>query len=230
MRTDGAWSGGSGPCEWLCLSRNIHASFPRKIWHYAVGTAAWNVDDRKTRRLIWTRPETERFDGYFRTDRAFVDTVTLLAANDVSARVNAIQSGQVHFAANRDARAVPLLQSLPTGDIQFASGSGFSGFNMMIDRAPFDNLALRQAMKVAIDREDFIQRIYGGQARLGNDRPVPPSAAEFSSDVPQSVYNPDLAREEWAVFVTIGVGPCVYRDRTAARRRSTIHLWAKCYA
>lgn len=142
--------------------------------------------------------ETERFDGYFRTDRAFVDTVTLLAANDVSARVSAVQSGQVHIAANLDARAVTLLNSLPTVDVQFSGGNGFSGFNMMVDRAPFDNLALRQALKFAINREDFIQRIYSGHARLGNDTPVPPGSVEFAPDVTQAVYDPDRARELYA--------------------------------
>ena len=84
--------------------------------------------------------ETERFDDYFKDDKAHVSTVIILAANDVSARVNAIQSGQVHIASNLDARAVPLLQALPTVNIEFLSGMGFAGFNMMVDRAPFDNL------------------------------------------------------------------------------------------
>ncbi|QBY00888.1 ABC transporter substrate-binding protein [Rhodophyticola sp. CCM32] len=175
-----------------------------------VGTGPYRITNFVPGEIL----ETERFDGYFRTDRAFVDTVTLLAANDVSARVNAIQSGQVHIAGNLDARAVPLLQSLPTVDIQFSTGTGFSGFNMMVDRAPFDNLALRQALKLAIDREDFIQRIYGGHARLGNDNPVPPSAAEFSADVPQSVYDPDRAQ---ALYAQSGhSGPIVLQTSDAA--------------
>lgn len=142
--------------------------------------------------------ETERFDDYFKDDKAHVSTVTILAANDVSARVNAIQSGQVHIASNLDARAVPLLQALPTVNIEFLSGMGFAGFNMMVDRAPFDNLQLRQAMKYAIDREDLIQRLYAGYARLGNDTPVPPNAPEYASSVAQISYDPDRARDLYA--------------------------------
>lgn len=139
--------------------------------------------------------EAARFDDYFKSDKAHVNSVILLAANDVSARINAIQSGQAHIASNLDARAVPLLQALPSVNVEFLSGLGFNGFNMMVDRAPFDNLQLRQAMKYAIDREDFVQRIFGGYARLGNDTPVPPSAAEYASDVTQIAYDPARARE-----------------------------------
>ncbi|MDB9707260.1 ABC transporter substrate-binding protein [Planktotalea frisia] len=142
--------------------------------------------------------EAERFDGYFKADKAFVDTVTILGANDVSARVNAVQSGQAHIAANLDSRTIPLLQSLPTVSVEFMAGLGFTGFNMMVDREPFDNPVLRQALKYAIDRQDIIDRIYGGFARLGNDTPVPPNAAEYAADIPQINYDPDRARDLYA--------------------------------
>jgi peptide/nickel transport system substrate-binding protein len=83
-------------------------------------------------------------------------------------------------------------------NIEFLSGMGFAGFNMMVDRAPFDNLQLRQAMKYAIDREDLIQRLYAGYARLGNDTPVPPNAPEYASSVAQISYDPDRARDLYA--------------------------------
>ncbi|MCI5076878.1 ABC transporter substrate-binding protein [Oricola sp.] len=157
--------------------------------------------------------ETERFDDYFKTGKAHVNTVTILAANDPSARISAIQSGQAHIVGNLDARAVPLLQALPTVNLQFQSGTGFGGFNMMLDRAPFDNALLRQAMKHAIDREDFIQRIYGGHARLGNDTPVPPDAVEYAADVVQIAYDPDRARD---LFKQSGhSGPIVLQTSSA---------------
>lgn len=158
--------------------------------------------------------ETERFDDYFKSGKAHVDTVTILAANDPSARINAIQSGQAHIAGNLDARAVTLLEALPTVDLVFQSGMGFAGFNMMLDRAPFDNALLRRAMKYAIDREDLIQRIYGGHARLGNDTPVPPDAGEYAAGVTQITYDPDRARD---LFKQSGhSGPIVLQTSPAA--------------
>jgi peptide/nickel transport system substrate-binding protein len=139
--------------------------------------------------------EAERFEDYFRADtKAHVDTVTLIGVNDIAARVSAIQTGQVHIATQLDPRSAELLGSLPTLEIVFLRGPGFSGINMMLDKPPFDNLQLRQALKYAIDREDIIARVYGGFARLGNDTPVPPNSADFAADVPQYSYDPERAR------------------------------------
>lgn len=142
--------------------------------------------------------ETERFDGYFRKDRAFVDKVSLLGVNDAAARVSAIQSGQVQISSTLDARSVALLQSLPNLKISYMTGAGFAGFNMMVDKPPFDNVKLRQALKLAVDREDMIQRIFAGQARLGNDTPIPPNSTDFAASVEQTVYDPDRARALYA--------------------------------
>jgi peptide/nickel transport system substrate-binding protein len=156
-----------------------------------IGSGAYRITHFSPGEIL----EAERFEDYFKSDKGHVNTVSILAVNDVSARVSSIQSGQVDLATQLDPRSVPLLESLPTVEINFLQGNGFAGFNMMLNQAPFDELKLRQALKHAIDREDIIQRIYNGYARLGNDTPVPPNFPEFAEDVPQMKYDPERARQ-----------------------------------
>jgi peptide/nickel transport system substrate-binding protein len=142
--------------------------------------------------------EAARHDGYFKTDRAHVDAVELLAVNDPAARTSAVQSGEAHVVTLVDARTAPLLQGLPGHTLHNLPGSGFNGVNMRVDAAPFDALALRQAIKAAVNRQDIITRVFNGFAQPGNDHPVPPSSRYFDAAGPQWAHDPDRARALYA--------------------------------
>lgn len=158
--------------------------------------------------------EAERHEGYFKPEAAWVDRVVILAANDPAARVSAFQSGQVHIASGLDTRTAALLRALPGKSLVSLSGAQFVGFNMRADTAPFDNAELRLALKLAIDRQDVLARVYGGLGRIGNDTPIPPNDPLFAADIPQNAYDPERAAE---LYRRSGhSGPLVLRTSEAA--------------
>ena len=159
-----------------------------------IGSGPYKVDRFAPGEIL----EASRFDGYFKSDRAFMEKVELLAVNDPAARTSAVQSGEAQVVMLVDARSAPLLQDLATYTIQNLPGSGFNGVNMRVDAPPFDSLALRQAIKAAVNRADIIQRVFNGFAQAGNDHPIPPSSQYFDSTAPQWTHDPDRARQLYA--------------------------------
>lgn len=158
--------------------------------------------------------ELTRHDGYFKTDAAWVDQVVILAANDPAARASAFQSGQVQIASMLDTRTAELIKAMPGKGLVTLSSSQFVGFNMRADIAPFDNADLRMAMKLAIDREDVLRRVYGGMGRIGNDTPIPPNDPLFAADIAQNSYDPEKAAE---LFKKSGItGPLQLHTSDAA--------------
>jgi len=137
--------------------------------------------------------ETVRHEGYFKKDAAWVDQVVILAANDPAARASAFQSGQIQIASGLDTRTATLLKALPNKSLVSLKGAQFVGFNMRADTAPFDNPDLRLALKLAIDRQDVLARVYGGVGRIGNDTPIPPNDPLFAADIAQNSYDPERA-------------------------------------
>ncbi|RWC49816.1 MAG: ABC transporter substrate-binding protein [Mesorhizobium sp.] len=137
--------------------------------------------------------EAVRHDGYFKKDAAWADQVVILAANDPAARASAFQSGQIQIANGLDTRTAALLKSLPNKTLVSYRGSQFVGFNMLADIEPFNNPDLRMALKLAIDRQDVLLRIYGGQGRVGNDTPIPPNDPLFAAGIKQNSYDPERA-------------------------------------
>lgn len=114
--------------------------------------------------------------------------------NDTTARMSALQSGQVHIINRVEPKTVALLGRAPGVVIQSTPSKGHYIFPMHVNTAPFDNADLRMALKLAIDREQMVQQILQGHGSVGNDFPINVSYALFSDDIEQRTYDPDKAK------------------------------------
>jgi len=65
---------------------------------------------------------------------------------------------------------------------------------MHCDTAPFDNVDVRNALKLAINREELIDKITFGAATIGNDFHHSPAMPYFPDAIPQREYDPDQAK------------------------------------
>jgi peptide/nickel transport system substrate-binding protein len=77
--------------------------------------------------------------------------------------------------------------------VRNASGGGHYPFVMRSNKAPFDNYDLRMALKLAINREEMVDKVLRGFGSIGNDFPINASYPLFSDDIEQRVYDPDKA-------------------------------------
>lgn len=139
------------------------------------------------------RAAFERNKDDWRQDRGYVDAVEITVMNDLTARINALRSGQVDFINVVQPKVVPLLKRLPDVEILRTPSKGFYAFLMHCDTAPFDNADLRMALKLAIDREAILKQVVGGFGTIGNDVPVNASYALAPTDIEQRLYDPDKA-------------------------------------
>jgi peptide/nickel transport system substrate-binding protein len=80
--------------------------------------------------------------------------------------------------------------------IRNVSGKGFYPFNMFCDTAPFDNNDLRMALKLAMDREEMLEKILRGYGAVGNDFPINESYPLFTA-LEQRKFDPDKAAEAY---------------------------------
>lgn len=70
--------------------------------------------------------------------------------------------------------------------------NSYIGFN--VQKEPFDNKLVRQAVNYALDNQAVVDYIYTGQA-VPNLGPLPPLVWGFSDDVKNYEYNPEKAKE-----------------------------------
>ncbi len=138
----------------------------------------------------------ERFANYWRGDKAgHADQVEIVVINDATARLAALQGGQVHMINRVEPKIVDLVKRVPGVSIENVPGKGFYPFNMFCDTAPFDNYDLRMALKLAMDREEMLEKILRGYGAVGNDFPINKAYPLFSDDVEQRKFDPEKAAE-----------------------------------
>ncbi len=154
-----------------------------------IGTGPYKVEANEP----GVRYMATKFDEHWRDDVGFVDTVEILVMNDTTARMSALQSGQVHIINRVEPKTVSLIERAPGVVIERVPSKGHYVFVMHINTPPFDNNDLRMALKLAIDRDAMVDTILQGYATKGNDFPINQSYAYAPKDIPQRAYDPEEA-------------------------------------
>lgn len=154
-----------------------------------IGTGPYKVEVNEP----GVRHVSTKYDGYWRDDVGHVDSVEVIVMNDTTARMSALQSGQVHVINRVEPKTVALLKRAPGVVVENVPSKGHYVFIMHCNTAPFDNWDLRMALKLAVDREQMVEQILQGHASLGNDFPINKSYALFPEGVEQRAYDPEKA-------------------------------------
>jgi peptide/nickel transport system substrate-binding protein len=144
--------------------------------------------------------ETGMGSGPFKLEKLDVEGVTVLVANDdywdgppgvkavevygiaeSEAQTTALLSGQLDFqgvtldiAQRFEGNPDFKISQVPSGD--------WSGLVMRTDIPPFDNLALRQAMHLVVDRQEFVDLSLSGAGTVSCDSAVMPSDPNVFTD------------------------------------------------
>jgi peptide/nickel transport system substrate-binding protein len=136
----------------------------------------------------------ERFANYWQADKiGHADQVEIICINDATARTSALQGGQVNMINRVEPKIVDLIKRVPGVTIRNYAGPGHYVFIMHCNTPPFDNIDLRMALKLAIDREEMLDKILRGYGSLGNDFPINNSYPLFSDDIEQRKFDPEKA-------------------------------------
>ncbi len=95
---------------------------------------------------------------------ACVDTAVFRVIPEASTRVAALLAGEVDIIQNVPSELVSTLEQVPGIQIKTAPGTSPQWMEMNVNKAPFDDVKVRQAMNYAIDKQLLIDTIFGGKA------------------------------------------------------------------
>lgn len=135
----------------------------------------------------------ERFDGYFK-GAPHLDTITILTSfTDETAAFNALRSNEVDIFAQAPLSLARRVQNEGGAIKALRSKAGqIIPFTMRCDMAPFDNVDVRKAFKLLVNREQMIKLALNGFGEVGCD--VFASLDPDFDHSLKSTYDPDQAR------------------------------------
>jgi len=133
-----------------------------------------------------------RHDGWH-LEGAYFDEVEISVLNDPNARQTALITGDVDAITQLELKTLSLLKRNPNIEIDSVPSGAAITMPMFCDTAPFDDINVRNALKLAMNRQEIIDKIAFGTAIPGNDFHISPSMP-YWPDLPQRTYDPDQAK------------------------------------
>lgn len=132
----------------------------------------------------------ERNDGWWGTNPP-TKRIEIRALADPQARADAVRSGQADVAGSVSPAAAAQAER---AGIQVVRRPAVTTYPvvMRLDRAPFDKPQVREAVKLATDRQQLTDTVFGAYGKVGNDLLTP--ADPSSPQLPQRVRDLDRAR------------------------------------
>ncbi|MGH9171596.1 MAG: ABC transporter substrate-binding protein [Acidimicrobiales bacterium] len=125
--------------------------------------------------------------NYFVSGEPYADSVVIVDYSDETSQVNALTSGQANCCDQLSIASVDTVKS--GGNVaNIWEGPGWVPFTMRLDVAPFNDVNVRQALRLCMNRPEAREVVYGGYGFLGNDifgRADP----EYDTAIPQRVQD-----------------------------------------
>jgi peptide/nickel transport system substrate-binding protein len=154
----------------------------------AVGTGPFKLESWKTGdKLVLVRN-----DSYWGT-KAALRRVIIRAISDNSARLQALQTGEIQGYDNvepQDIKSIQRSSKLKVID-RPSFNVGYVTINQNVE--PFDNLLVRKAFAHALDRAAVVKAFYAGRGTVAHQF-QPPAVLGYSKNVPKYPYSPAKAR------------------------------------
>ena len=175
------------------------AQDPLKLDQWPVGAGPFRVVEYVPESHIFF----EKFDGYWDAKDIHIDRVELYAEPEASQLVASIKTGVYDFAYDLSPSQISAAKN---AGLDVASYPVFSAENLSINinKPPFNNPAVIDAIRYGINRKEFVDKVTFGVG-LATTQPFPKGYVAYD---PQSAdlwpYNPDKAR---AILAQAGFKP-----------------------
>jgi peptide/nickel transport system substrate-binding protein len=110
-----------------------------------------------------------RNENYWKSGLPLLDTVTIIDFNDPTAVQNALTSNAIDATGQLSGAQMKILQKTPGITAVPSKTGAIEPFTMRVDMKPFDDVNVRQAMRLAVDRPAFIQSTLDGFGTVASD-------------------------------------------------------------
>ncbi len=133
------------------------------------------------------------FDQYW-GGRPKIDNLVFSITRDATARYAKLKTGECHAMAFPKPADLAEMQKDPALNVLSKEGLnvGYIAFN--VEKKPFDNKLVRQALNMAVNKDAILKAVYQGQGQVAKN-PIPPILWSYNNAVKDYAYDPAKAKE-----------------------------------
>lgn len=162
-------------------------------WRRPIGSGPFRLESYEPGGTTVLVAYDEHWEGTPTVERLEITTIA-----DPAARLNAVRDGQLDVALRID--PVGAAAVTDSSAVIIRGGTAFANAMTVVLNTkvtPFDDVEVRRAVSLAIDRQELVDTVLLGYGTVGNDL-VGAGLPGYASDTPQVTRDVDAARELFA--------------------------------
>lgn len=157
----------------------------------AIGSGPYMLDSRIPGQEIVLVANPDYYEeGLPKTRR-----IVLIPIADDAVAGGALGTGEVMLGLFRDPDTIAALEATPGIVVDRGPQSAISGLYYRVDRPPFDDIRVRQAVHHAINKEELVAEVLTGVATVAHTFITPLAQGSAGDTVPRYAYDPERARQ-----------------------------------
>ncbi|HDR1012400.1 TPA: ABC transporter substrate-binding protein [Pasteurella multocida] len=132
------------------------------------------------------------FENYWQ-GKAKIDRLVFSITPDASVRYAKLQKGECHAAPYPNPADIAKLKADSNITLLTKPGLNVGYLNFNVQKAPFDNVKVRQALNYAVNKDAIIESVYQGAGQVAKN-PIPPTMWSYNDEVKDYAYDPEKAK------------------------------------
>jgi dipeptide transport system substrate-binding protein len=164
------------------------AGTPDNVDHNPVGTGPFQLVNYQKDAVIRYQANPDYWEG-----KAPLDNLIFAITPDASVRWQKLKAGECHVMPYPNPADLDTIRQDPNVTLMEQPGLnvGYLGFN--VEKKPFDDKRVRQALNLAINKDAIIDAVYQG-AGVAAKNPMPPTIWGYNDAVEDYPYDPERAK------------------------------------
>ncbi|MCQ8782901.1 ABC transporter substrate-binding protein [Mangrovibrevibacter kandeliae] len=168
--------------------RMMQAGTPERLDTHPIGTGPFELADFRKDIMVRYRA----FPDYWR-GRQKIETLVFSITPTASARVTKLKAGECHVSAFPGAEDIAAIKADDGLRLYQLPGFNIGYLGINTTRPPFDDVRVRRAINLAIDRQAIIDAVFPGTGTLASN-PIPPTSWAFDQSAEPVAHDPAAAR------------------------------------
>ena len=166
----------------------LAAGTPEKVDLDPVGTGPFQLVAYSKDAVIRYKAHPDYWGG-----KAAIDNLVFAITPDASVRYQKLKAGECHVMPYPNPADLEAMSKDPQINLQQQEGLnvGYLAFNTR--KAPFDDVRVRRALSMAINKDAIIDVVFQGAGKKAKN-PIPPTIWSYNDAVKDYPYDPDGAR------------------------------------
>ncbi|TPW31263.1 ABC transporter substrate-binding protein [Pararhizobium mangrovi] len=154
-----------------------------------VGTGPFTFVAYQPDAVIRYKANPDYWDG-----KQKLDNLVFAITPEASVRTQKLKSGECQIMPYPNAADVAGLKKDDSLQVLEQPGLNIAYLAYNVSQKPFDNVKVRKALNMAVDKKAIVQSVFQGMAQVATN-PIPPTMWSYNKSVQDDPYDPDKAKQ-----------------------------------